>query len=443
MERYGLVVPERKDRWPNFGVLALVVAAGGLFTGVFLALNYAPTLRDAWESVRYIETQVTMGAFLRGLHHWAGNFAIVLAAIHGARLFWHGAYKAPRRMVWVLGCAIFLVMVGFAYTGYLLPGDERAYTGMHVMEGIAGSTPVAGEAVSTVLKGGTVVSSATLTRIYAVHTMVLPGVLLVLVLAFVAAWRKAGPARRHDDGSDAVRPAWPEALRRDALAAVAVLLLLGLFAYALPPALGEKLDPAGEGSPDAKPEWFLLWVNELLQVKLLQKLPMHTFVVGGLLPGLFVLLALGLPWIARKDERAPARRKPELATAAVILGVIGIATAASLASTPAKEEEPNAEVPEGGTLDEQVKPVLEKFECAKCHVIDGNESSEDSGPPLYRDGTDYKPPFPELYSRVFFRLKVADPKKFWDFTGMHYRNKRLKPSPEELDLLERWFYGDG
>jgi len=188
--------PARHDRWPNFGMLALVVAAGGLATGVFLAFNYAPTLDAARDSVAYIQDEVTLGWLLRGLHHWAGNLALVLAAVHGWRLFWHGAYKAPRRLLWALGCAILLVLLGFAYTGYLLPGDERAHTGLGVMEGIAGSTPGAGEEVRAVIRGGDAVSSAMLARIYTVHAVILPAALLGLVVAFVAAWRSCGPARR-------------------------------------------------------------------------------------------------------------------------------------------------------------------------------------------------------------------------------------------------------
>ncbi|MEE8278334.1 MAG: cytochrome b N-terminal domain-containing protein, partial [Thermoanaerobaculia bacterium] len=239
MERqgYGWVVPARRDRWPNFGLLALVVAAGGLLTGLFLAFNYANTLDTARDSVAYIQEKVTLGGLLRGLHHWAGAFALVLAAVHGWRLFWHGAYKAPRRLLWVTGCLIFLVLVGFASTGYLLTGDERAYTGLGVMEQIAGSTPVVGGPVSSMVKGGDFVSSATLARIYAVHSVVLPAALAALLVAFIVLWRRAGPARHLADKSDEVVPAWPEALRRDAIAAVAVLVLLVLCALLLPPAL--------------------------------------------------------------------------------------------------------------------------------------------------------------------------------------------------------------
>ena len=237
-DELGLVVPARADPWPNFGLLALVVAAGALVSGVLLSLNYAPTLDAARDSVVYIQEKVTLGWLLRGLHHWAGNFVIVLAGIHGWRLFWHGAYKRPRRLLWILGCLIFLVLVGFAYTGYLLPGDERAFTGMGVMEGIAGSTPGLGGETSTILKGGDAISSAMLARLNTVHTVILPAALLVLMTAFVVVWRRRGPARHHADTTQEVVPAWPAALKRDAAAAVVVLALRGVFAWLFEPAVG-------------------------------------------------------------------------------------------------------------------------------------------------------------------------------------------------------------
>jgi ubiquinol-cytochrome c reductase cytochrome b subunit len=428
--------PARRDAWPNLGLLALVVAAGGLVTGVFLAFNYAPTLDAARDSVAYIQDEVTLGWLLRGLHHWAGNLALVLAAIHGWRLFWHGAYKAPRRLLWVLGGAIFLVLVGFAYTGYLLPGDERAYTALHVMDGIAGSTPGAGGNLAAALKGGDAVSSATLARVYTVHTVLLPAALLALVVAFVAAWRRRGPAPHYADESEDVWPVPSAALKRDAFWSVAVIVFLALLAWLLPPPLGPELDPSGAGAPDAQPEWFLLWVNEALRLA-----EGRTFLVGAVLPGALVVLALALPLLLRGRERAPARRKPEIVAVLVILFALAGLTVSSLAVTAAPAE-PAPEPAATGGLDERAAQVMEKFRCRSCHVIDGGESDQETGPPLTRRASADLPAFRALYAREFFRRKVGDPKKLWPETSMRYTPKRLKPTPEELAILERWFFLD-
>ena len=405
---------------PNLGILALIVAAGGLLTGPFLALNYAPTLDAAHDSVSYIQNDVTLGWLLRGLHHWSANFAIVLAALHGWRLFWRSAYKRPHHMVWVLGCGVFLVILGFGYTGYLLAGDERAYTGLGVMEAVAGSTPLVGDSVSQALRGGDVVSSAMLTRLYVLHAMILPAVLLGLVIAFVLAMRKAETAAGRE-----MRP-WSELVSRDAMAAVGVCGALFLCAWLLQPALGPKPDFGGAGATDARPEWFFLWVNKLLKI-----VPGATFMIGAVLPGVVVGLAVGLPFLSK------GRGRIETVTAVVIVGCIGMLTALSVASdAPPAEPTEAGEPTDAGGAEAQAVALLQA-KCTRCHSIAGVEEENIDGPPLRRDV------FSQLYTKKFFRLKVKDPVKFWEETSMRYTPKRWKPSDEQIELLVKYFFGDG
>lgn len=402
---------------PNLGHLALLVAAGGLLSGAFLAFHYAPTFEAAHDAVAHVET-LALGKFLRSLHHWCGTFALVLAGLHAARLFWHGEYKPPWRALWVLGGCTALVLLGFAYTGYLLAGDERALAGLRVMDGVAASTPFLGDAIASAIRGGEVISSATLTRLYALHAVVLPAALVFLVAAFVARVK-----RLHGE----------LAPTRDARAAIAVLALLALCAILFPPGLGPEADLTGSAPPDARPEWFFLWVNELLH-----RIPGNTFLVAGLLPLGLVTLAIGLPFLARGEAREPARRKPEIAVAAVIVLVIAGLTAASFARAPERVEE--ASPAPAGTPTPLA--VMEKFQCARCHRIDDAESPDDTGPPLYRVAADDHPAVKDLFTRQFFRLKVGDPRKYWDGTSMNYTPTRLKPTAAELAALERWFFGE-
>ena len=405
---------------PNLGILALIVAVGGLLTGPFLALNYAPTLDAAHDSVSYIQNDVTLGWLLRGLHHWSANFAIVLAALHGWRLFWRSAYKRPHHMVWVLGCGIFLVILGFGYTGYLLAGDERAYTGMGVMEAVAGSTPLVGDHASQALRGGDVVSSAMLTRLYVVHAMILPAVLLGLVIAFVLAMRKAETAAGRE-----MRP-WSEVVARDAMAAVGVCGALFLCAWLLQPTLGPKPDFGGAGAADARPEWFFLWVNKLLKI-----VPGATFLIGAVLPGLVVGLAMGLPFLSK------GRGRIETVTAAVIIGGIGVLTALSVAEAPPPADTEAEKPAANGDGDSEAQAVaLLQGKCTRCHSIAGVEEENTAGPLLNRDV------FSQLYTKRFFRLKVKDPVKFFEETGMRYTPKRWKPSDEQVELLVKFFFGD-
>lgn len=394
----------------SFGRLAVLVALGGLVSGGFLAFHYAPTFDAARDATAHVES-LALGRLLRSLHHWSGTFALVLAGLHGALVFARGEHRAPGgSRLWVLGCLLLLVLLGFAYTGYLLPGDERALAGIRVMEGVAASTPVVGETAAGVVRGGDAISSATLTRLYAVHAVVLPAALVLLLAAFVGGWRK-------------VRTAPPRPLLVPGTATLAILLLVSLL---FPPALGPKADLLGEAPPDARPEWFFLWVNELLH-----RVPGNAFLVAGLLPALLVALAIGLPFYARGS------RRPEIAAAVVIALAIAGLTAASFARAPAAAPPAPADTP---TPLADVPRIMEKFQCARCHRIDGAESPDDTGPPINRAAAADRPAVNELFTREFFRRKVGDPRKYWDQTSMNYTPMRLKPTPAELAALEAWFY---
>jgi quinol-cytochrome oxidoreductase complex cytochrome b subunit len=218
----------------NLGHLALLVAAGGLLSGAFLAFHYAPTFEAARDATAHVET-LPLGRLLRSLHHWCGNLALVLAGLHGLRLLWTGGYAAPRHVLWMLGAGTALVLLGFAYTGYLLAGDERALAGLRVME-VLSSAPLVGDAAASAVRGGGAISSATLTRLYAVHAVVLPAALVLLVVAFVASWRR-------------VCAAPPRPLFVPGAVTLALLLALALL---LPPALGPGRPPR-RAPPDARP----------------------------------------------------------------------------------------------------------------------------------------------------------------------------------------------
>lgn len=422
-------MPRPRDRLPAFGILAVALAGEGILTGIVLAFHYAPTLEDAHASLRHLADRVAAGGALRGLHHWCGTLAIACAVVHGWRLFWHGCYKAPRRALWAVGVGIFLSLLGIAYTGYLLAGDERAYEGLSVLAGVAGSVPFAGEALRAMILGGATISDATLARVYAMHTHVLPLALVALLLVYARLRKRLGPPARFD-----ARPgdSPPPAARRDAAAVVAALLLALALARIAPPALGDPADPASPGSPDARPEWFLLWVNGLMR-----EVALPAFVMGVLAPVGLAALALALPWLLRGAERSPHRRKPEILAAGLLAATMAYLTERSLrpvdAAAPAPLPEASAE---GETLEERARAVMDKFKCAGCHVIDGKESGDATGPALAREG------FAELYTERFFRLKVGDPVAFWPDTGMRYSPPKRKPTREELDVLVRWFFGD-
>src|SRR5947209_4037837 len=170
-------------RWAAaFGSLLLFVFVLQVVTGVLLSMNYAPSLDSAWPSVQFIQEEVPLGAFIRALHHWGSSAMVVLLLFHIVQVFIWGAYKKPRELTWMTGVLLLLCTLGLAFTGYVLPWDQKAYWATRVGLGIAGTTPVIGDGLQTLLQGGPHMGNLTLTRFFSIHTFVLPGCLILLVI---------------------------------------------------------------------------------------------------------------------------------------------------------------------------------------------------------------------------------------------------------------------
>lgn len=143
-------------------------------TGIFLSMSYSPSPDHAWDSVQYITEEVPFGRLIRGIHYWAANAMVVLVFLHMLRVYFMAAYKYPRELTWVVGVFLLLLVLGSAFTGYLLPWDQKAYWATTVGTKMAGAVPVIGDFVRKLLLGGTEMGAATLTRFYALHMLVLP-----------------------------------------------------------------------------------------------------------------------------------------------------------------------------------------------------------------------------------------------------------------------------
>jgi quinol-cytochrome oxidoreductase complex cytochrome b subunit len=165
----------------TLGSATLFVAINQIVTGILLTIYYVPTPDHAYDSVQYITTQVTAGWFIRGLHHWGASAMVVLVVLHMLRVILHGAYKYPREVTWLTGVVLLLVALGFSFTGYLLPWDQKAYWATTVGTRIAGTPPLIGDWILRVIRGGEELSAVTLARFFGVHVWVLPAVLLILI----------------------------------------------------------------------------------------------------------------------------------------------------------------------------------------------------------------------------------------------------------------------
>ena len=166
----------------TLGSASLFLAVNQIVTGILLTVYYVPTPDHAYDSVQFITTQVPAGWLIRGLHHWGASALIVVTVLHMLRIVFHGAYKYPREVTWFTGVGLLLIVIGFGFTGYLLPWDQKAFWATTVGTRIAGVAPVIGDSILRLLRGGESLSAVTLARFYGGHVWMLPALLLLLLL---------------------------------------------------------------------------------------------------------------------------------------------------------------------------------------------------------------------------------------------------------------------
>jgi ubiquinol-cytochrome c reductase cytochrome b subunit len=164
-----------------FGSAAMTVFGLQLVTGILLALIYVPSASEAWNSLQILNHQVALGWFIRALHGWGSNFMVAIVLIHMVQVFLFGAYKFPRELTWLLGVFLLLMTLGMAFTGQVLRFDQDAYWGLGIGASIVSRVPVLGPSLVTMVLGGPIIAGATLSRFFALHVFVIPGLLMLFV----------------------------------------------------------------------------------------------------------------------------------------------------------------------------------------------------------------------------------------------------------------------
>jgi ubiquinol-cytochrome c reductase cytochrome b subunit len=309
------------------GSLAVFFFMVQAVTGSLLAFNYAPTPGEAYNSLRYIMTELTGGRLIRGLHHWGASMMIVIVVLHMLQVFLWGAYKKPREATWMVGVVLLLVTLGFGLTGYLLPWDNRAYWGTVVTTQIAAQAPVAGPYLTRLL-GGVGVGVVTFARFYALHVVLLPPLTLLIIGIHTYLVRKHGVAPAYGDTAPK-KKFYPEQVFKDTVGcAIAFIILFAMAVVAEVPL--ERLADPTDKSYIPRPEWYFLFLFQLL--KFFQG-PLET--VGTVvLPGLAVTALILVPFI----DRAPLVRLGKRFFAFSFAGLAALTwtglTAAAIMTTP-------------------------------------------------------------------------------------------------------------
>jgi ubiquinol-cytochrome c reductase cytochrome b subunit len=315
--------------WRNvFGSVALFAFLVQAFTGILLAFNYAATPGDAYNSLRYILTEVTGGRLIRGLHHWGASVMVVVVLLHMAQVFLWGAYKKPREATWIVGVFLLLITLAFGLTGYLLPWDNRAYWGTVVTLQIMGKAPVVGGYLTRLLGGGDV-GVVTFARFYALHVLLLPPLTLLLIAVHLYLVRKHGVAPVPGDETRPKKHFFPVQVFRDTVAIFAAFAILFVMAVAVRVPLDRLADPT-DTTYIPRPEWYFLFLFQTLKIF---EGPLE--VIGAVvLPNLAILLLFVIPFLDR--GRLVRVGKRTFAVAALALAVIGWTglTVAAVRSTP-------------------------------------------------------------------------------------------------------------
>ena len=174
-------IPKGTNWFYTLGSATLFAFLSQAVTGVFLAMYYDPSITHAYESARYITNEVFLGEFVRGMHKWGSSVMVILIFLHMARTFFFGAYKYPRELNWLIGVVLLILTFVMSLTGYLLPFDQRSYWATVVASNITGTGPLVGPFLADFLRGGAEFGAATLSRFYAIHMLLVPGLIAALI----------------------------------------------------------------------------------------------------------------------------------------------------------------------------------------------------------------------------------------------------------------------
>jgi ubiquinol-cytochrome c reductase cytochrome b subunit len=269
-------------------------------TGVFLWMGYSPSSQTAWESVYYIQDVMGGGWLLRGLHHYTAHAMIILLALHLMQVVIDGAYKAPREVNFWFGLVLLQLVLALSLTGYLLPWDQKGYWATKVATNLTAVVPVIGPSLQRLIVGGSEYGHHTLTRFFALHAGVIPGLIVAALVAHIYLFRRHGltakqPLRRPDAAF------WPDQVLKDAVACLAVLATILFFIVRhrlfsghgpLGAELGAPADPS-EPYSAARPDWYFLFLFQFLKF-----FPGGTEVWGAIIiPGLVMLLICLMPFL--------------------------------------------------------------------------------------------------------------------------------------------------
>jgi ubiquinol-cytochrome c reductase cytochrome b subunit len=382
-----------------FGSAALVVFGMQIVTGILLAIVYVPSAAEAWNSLQLLNHSITLGWYIRAVHGWGSNFMVAIVLIHMVQVFLFGAFKYPRELTWIVGIFLLLMTLGMAFSGQVLRFDQDAFWGLGIGASIASRVPVMGPSILHLMLGGPIIAGATLSRFFALHVFVIPGLLIALVGLHLLMVLKLGinewpmPGRvvrkatyekeYHELTKTDGIPFVPGAVWKDLIFGGCVLLALALCAAYFGP-----FGPSGRPDPTIiqtvpRPDYFFLWLYALLSL-LPPSMETPALLIG---PVLVLLGLLLLPFVFGEGEKSWRRRPIAVLTILLVAVVLGIFTnlAGHAPWSPVMDAWSGDPIPtqflrNRSALERQGALVFQHKQCRNCHSL-GDEGGK-RGPAL-------------------------------------------------------------
>jgi ubiquinol-cytochrome c reductase cytochrome b subunit len=391
-----------KDPWYHGDGMALLVLLSILVvTGAFLSLGYTPALDEAYQSVEHITLDQTLGWFVRGLHYWSAGMMVIMLFLHVCRQLALGGYKSPREATWLVGVMLLFIVLTTSQLGYVLRWDERGYYGLRVLLATLHHVPYLGDELVVLAQGGGEISSLTLSRVFALHVIILPLLLLLLVgyhvyLVIIHGTTTMGerkePIETVEEQRELYQAQAEHPIKGEAFFPTAVIkispwsIVAVTIAIGLTLAVGPRklMDPASMSDASApSEEWWFAWYSAF--IALLPPSVAPTFL--WLFPIVVFLFLVLLPFVDRSPHRG-WRNRP-VATSLVVLLILSMLGLSCLRYRSPWTGRPDATaptVPQGVILAreaERGRLLFPTYGCTSCHSVGGIGQAQ-VGPDLAR-----------------------------------------------------------
>ena len=279
----------------GLGGMALVLVLLLALTGILLMFIYEPIPGRAYESIVILQDTVLFGAFIRNIHHWSGNLLVIVSFLHLLRTYFTGGFHGPRRFNWIIGLCLFFLVLVSNFTGYLLPWDQFAYWAITICTGVLDYLPGLGPRLQMIILGGKEIGANTLSLFFAIHVIIMPICLFLLMPYHFWLVRKAGgvvlPQATNDDQGrqNADVPTVPNLTTRELVTGLILIALVMLYATIFDAPLDAKANPGLSPNPTKAP-WFLIGIQEML-------IHFHPLFAAWVIPVLITIALIVLPYL--------------------------------------------------------------------------------------------------------------------------------------------------